>query len=318
MEAAAWQRRAWRNRLQTVLLVLALVGISALAGALLLGENGLWLAVGASAAALVLEPAAGSSLTLRLYRATPIAPEAAPELWQLLEQIAVRAGLHATPAPYYVPSPVINAFAVGSRERAAIAMSDGLLRTLSPREVAGVLAHEVAHVAHGDLRVMNLADYVSRLTSLFSILGQALLLLALPWLFAGKGAINWPGFLLLVLSPHLALVVQLGLSRVREFDADLAAAGITGDPQGLASALSRIERANRSWYGVVMPGWGNPHPSWLRTHPASAERIRRLLALQGRSPALEQDQGAAALLPGGAVAEAVRRKPRWRFGGLWH
>lgn len=313
MATGALQRHAWINRLQTGLLVVALVAISALAGALLLGENGVWLAAAASVLALILEPAAAAQLTLRLYRASPIPPAAAPQLWQLLGQLAARAGLHQTPTPYYVPSPVVNAFAVGSRDRAAIAVTDGLLRSLAPREIAGVLAHELAHIAHGDLRVMNLADYVSRLTSLFAVLGQVLLIFALPWLATGMGEINWPGFLLLSVSPHLALLAQLGLSRVREFDADLAAAGLTGDPQGLAAALRRIERVRGSWYGILMPGWGNPEPSWLRTHPATEERIRRLLSLRTESRPLAHE---GAVLPNDFAASA-RRAPRWHIGGLW-
>jgi heat shock protein HtpX len=77
-------------------------------------------------------------------------------------------------------------------------------------------------------------------------------------------AVNWPGLLLLAASPQLALLAQLGLSRVREFDADRLAAELTGDPQGLASALAKIERVSRSWRAWLWPGWGNPEPSWLR------------------------------------------------------
>ena len=200
----------------------------------------------------MLEPAAASLLTLRLYRARPIAPEVAPQLWLLMRQIAERAGLPVIPVPHYVPSPMVNAFAVGSRQRCAIALTDGMLRSLTLRELAGVLAHETAHIAHGDLRVMGLADYVSRLTSLFAMLGQLLFLLMLPWMLLGDGQVNWFGLLLLILAPHIALLAQLGLSRVREFDADLMAAGLTGDPEGLASALARIEQASRSWRWLLM------------------------------------------------------------------
>ena len=82
--------------------------------------------------------------------------------------LAERASLPGTPVLYYVPSRLINAFAVGNAKRSAIALTDGLLRNLPRRELAAVIAHEVAHIAHGDLRVMGLADYVSRLTHLFS------------------------------------------------------------------------------------------------------------------------------------------------------
>ncbi len=306
-----WQRHAMANRVQTLLLVLLLLGISALAGGLLFGEAGLWLALGASVLALVIEPAAVWRLTLALYRARPIPQWQAPELWQLTETLAGQAGLDAAPVLHYVPSAVVNAFAVGNRRSAGIALTDGLLRTLDRRELAGVLAHEIAHIAHGDLRVLGLADYVSRLTALFALAGQFALLLALPWWLLGEAEIHWPGLLLLIFSPQLALLAQLGLSRVREFDADLAAARITGDPEGLALALAKIERVSRSWRAWLMPGWGNPEPSWLRTHPATEDRIERLLALE---PATDRSHGGPVPL---TPFLPVRRTPRWYVGGVW-
>jgi heat shock protein HtpX len=230
--------------------------------------------------------------------------------------LAERAGLPAVPALYYLPSPVINAFTVGSAGSSAIALTDGLLRHLSPREIAGVLAHEVAHIAHGDLRVMGLADFVSRLTSLFSLTGQFLLLVNLPWLLTAEVNINWPALLLLVFSPQLALLAQLRLSRVREFDADLKAAALTGDPKGLAQALAHIEQASRSWRSLLLPGWGNPEPSWLRTHPTTPERIRRLLELVPATPAPTPWLPGSGTVPG-FITVPVTRPPRWRIGGLW-
>lgn len=151
--------------------MLVLLGISGLTGSLLLGKAGLRIAFAACAIALLFEPAVAPTLTLSLYRARPIQPFEAPELWDLLGQIAERAELPATPAPHYAPSPIVNAFAVGNRQRSAIALTDGLLRRMPFREMAGILANEVAHIAHEDLRVMGLADSVSRLTHLFSLTG---------------------------------------------------------------------------------------------------------------------------------------------------
>ena len=168
---AALLQHRWLNRLQTGLLVLTLIGIAATAGSLLFGESGLWLALFAVAGTLLLEPAAASALTLRLYRARALRPHEAPEIWALLRELSARAGLPATPVPHYVPSAVINAFATGSKQHASIALTDGLLRNLSSRELAGVLAHEVAHIANEDLRVMGPADSVSRLTSLLAMVG---------------------------------------------------------------------------------------------------------------------------------------------------
>ncbi|QII99098.1 M48 family metalloprotease [Stutzerimonas balearica] len=305
-------RHRWLNRLQTALLVLTLLGIAAVAGSLLLGDGGLWLALAAAGFTLLLEPAAASGLTLRLYGARPLHPDEAPDLWAVLRELAARAGLPAVPVPHYVPSGVVNAFATGSKHHAAIALTDGLLRSLTPRELTGVLGHEIAHIANEDLRVMGLADSISRLTHLLALLGQLAIVLSLPALLLGVTEANWPALLLLAVAPQLALLAQLGLSRVREFDADRLAAELTGDPHGLASALAKIERVSRSWRAWLLPGWGNPEPSWLRTHPATAERIERLLELA--PPPAMPPFPSARFVPEVTVSP---RPPRWRTGGLW-
>lgn len=305
-------RHRWLNRLQTALLVLTLLGIAAVAGSLLLGDGGLWLALAAAGFTLLLEPAAASGLTLRLYGARPLHPDEAPDLWAVLRELAARAGLPTVPVPHYVPSGVVNAFATGSKHHAAIALTDGLLRSLTPRELTGVLGHEIAHIANEDLRVMGLADSISRLTHLLALLGQLAIVLSLPALLLGVTEVNWPALLLLAVAPQLALLAQLGLSRVREFDADRLAAELTGDPHGLASALAKIERVSRSWRAWLLPGWGNPEPSWLRTHPATAERIERLLELA--PPPAMPPFPSARFDPEVTVSP---RPPRWRTGGLW-
>lgn len=272
----------------------------------------MWLALAAAGFTLLLEPAAASGLTLRLYGARVLHPDEAPDLWALVRELSVRAGLPTVPVPHYVPSAIVNAFATGSKRQSAIALTDGLLQRLTSRELAGVIAHEIAHIANEDLRVMGLADSISRLTHMLALLGQVMILLSLPALLLGAVDIQWPALLLLAVSPQLALLAQLGLSRVREFDADRLAAELTGDPQGLALALAKIERVSRSWRAWLLPGWGHPEPSWLRTHPATAERIKRLneLASQPAMPLFPS----AHFVPEMTVSP---RPPRWRTGGLW-
>ncbi|MFN3702070.1 zinc metalloprotease HtpX [Thermomonas sp.] len=308
----AGARHRGLNRLQTALLVLTLLGIAAIAGSLLLGEQGLWLALASAILALLIEPATASRLTLRLYRARPLYPDEAPELWAMLRELTARAGLPTVPVPHYVPSAVVNAFATGSKNHAAVALTDGLLRSLTPRELTGVLGHEIAHIANEDLRVMGLADSISRLTHLMALLGQITILFSVPALLLGIAEVSWPALLLLAVAPQLALLAQLGLSRVREFDADRLAAELTGDPHGLASALAKIERLSHSWRAWLLPGWGNPEPSWLRTHPATAERIQRLRELaESMAPQPLQSR------PFRPEFALVQRPPRWRASGLW-
>ncbi|WP_425515586.1 zinc metalloprotease HtpX [Methylomonas paludis] len=207
-------RHHWANQLQTGLLVLLLLGIGGLTGSLLLGELGFWLAAGGVVFVLLFEPIAAWRLTLQLYRAQRIYPTEAPTLWHIVQTLSERAALPNAPVLYLVPSNVINAFAVGNRKHSAIALSYGLLSQLSQRELVGVLGHEIAHIVHGDLKVLGLADYVSRLTNLFSLVGQLMVVLSLPLLFI-KGVqvqFNLVALLILIFSPHLAILAQLGLT----------------------------------------------------------------------------------------------------------
>ena len=117
--------------------------------------------------------------------------------------------------------------------------SHSVRRLLSPREPAAVLAHEVAHIANRDLWLMGLADAMSRAVSVASWLGQFLLIINLPLMAAGAATFPWGALLLLVFSPTIMALLQLSLSRRREYDADLGAVELTGDPEALASALTR-------------------------------------------------------------------------------
>ncbi len=149
---------------------------------------------------------------------------------------------------------MLNAFAVGTRKHAAIAVTDGLVRQLDMRELVGVVAHEISHVRNNDLWVMGLADMFSRTTSILSLIGQFLLFLNLPLILLSQVTVNWFAIFLLIFAPNLSALAQLALARTREFDADLNAARLTGDPDGLASALVKIERAQGGWLErIFMP-----------------------------------------------------------------
>jgi heat shock protein HtpX len=141
---------------------------------------------------------------------------------------------------------MMNAFAVGKPEDSAVAVTDGLIRNLNLRQITGVLAHEVSHIRNGDLKVMALGDTLSRLTGSISTFG---LLLGLPAAFiTGGGASAWAALGFIVAAPTIGGLLQLSLSRTREYDADLDAAGLTGDPEGLASAF-RCWSKNRAACG---------------------------------------------------------------------
>lgn len=284
LDAAMLTRHRRRNLVQTLLIVAGMVGLLSLIGWLVAGEVGVMMALGGGAASLAFSPRLSPGLVLRLYRARPLAAEQVPALYEVLAAIARRAELPRVPRLYYLPSASLNAIAVGRPAESAIALTDGILRRLDLRELAGVLAHEVSHLANRDLLVMGLGEMVVRLTRLLSTTGLVLLMISLP-AFLAEGAL--PPLLLiglLVFAPTLGVLLQLALARTREFDADGQAVALTGDPEGLAAALAKLERfQGRRWEEIFLPMGRGQEPSWLRTHPETAERIRRLLEM--RAPA---------------------------------
>ena len=180
-----------------------------------------------------------------------------------------------------------------------------------------MLAHELSHIRNRDLWLMMLADAIGRLTSLMSNAGLVLLVLNLPLVLTGQAVTPWALVALLVLAPTATSLLQLALSRAREFDADLDAARLTGDPAGLASALAKLERRQgRFWEEVILPGRRMPDPSLLRTHPPSGERVRRLLELYAPAGPLPEIEDGPVDLP--AYAAARLAPPRLRWHGVWY
>jgi heat shock protein HtpX len=307
----------WRNRLQSTLLLLAMGLVWALLGWMLAGRDGMLLLLVVGVIALLFGVWSAPAAVMVMYRARPLSPRQAPRLHYLMEELSRRAGLDAVPALFYVPSRLVSAFSVGTGERTVIALSDGLLRNLSLRELAGVMAHELSHVQHHDTWVMALADLVSRMTHFLSLFGQLLLLLNLPLLLFTDYSIPWLLVILLILAPGITALLQLALSRQREYDADAGAAALTGDPLGLAAALQRLEQADASWLDhLFMPGRRVPEPSLLRTHPPTEERVRRLRAMAAESAeAWWEGEQAGEGLHGGPP---VDRRPRRNLFGLWY
>lgn len=265
--------------------VLAWFILSAIAG------PGLTLAIiVGSVLGLLLSPGIPRRFLLNAYGARRLSGRDFPEGVAMLSALAHRAGLPRVPELYYVPSQLPNAFAMGRLDESVICLSDGLLRLMNRRELAGVLAHEVSHIANRDLWIMGLADAMSRAVSLASWIGQMILLLNLPLILAGLAYVPWQVPLLLMFSPSIMALLQLALSRAREYDADRGGALLTGDPEGLASALLKLERrAGHFWEEMFLPGRRIPEPSLLRSHPPTDERVRRLRALSGRRPPMGQD-----------------------------
>lgn len=286
-------------------------------GWLLLGADGVVWAAAVGALAVAFSPRVSPWWVLRVSGALEVPAWQAPRLHEMLELLARRAGLARTPRLFYVPTRVLNAFAVGRPDEAAIAVTDGLLRALHWRELAGVLAHEVSHIRANDVWVMTLADIVARLTALLSLLGQALLLVLLPVTVIQGSTLPFVPLAILIFAPTISALLQLALSRTREYRADLGAVELTGDPHALASALDKLERLQGGWMERMFMS-GLRIPGWLRTHPPMEERIRRLLELAAQRVPASASWAAGV----GEVAlpdfPEITRRPRWHWNGLWY
>lgn len=307
------------SRIQTVthtLVILAMMaGLFGLLGYLVLGTTGLFLAFALCFVLLSTSPRIAPGLILRMYGARELSQSEAPGLYALMNELAQRADLAGAPRLYYIPSRVMNAFSVGNRLGSAVAISDGIMRYLNWREIAAVLGHEIGHIRNNDLWIYGLADMLSRVTATLSLIGQLLIVIYLPvWLFTHQ---RIPVLIILILffAPAFATLMQLALSRTREYAADLAAIELTGDSQGLVAALMKMEKyQNRFWETLFLPGRKVPEPSVLRTHPHTVERIERLRMLGEGQPYRRDQRGA--MLPD--HIPVVERPPRWHWLKPWH
>lgn len=307
--------RKLSNTLQSIFILALMLLLLALIGYIIAGESGfIWAAV-FGLIFMILSPRISPNIVLRMYRARELSPDEAEGLFSIIRQIAERAHLKTLPSLYYLPSSMLNAFTVGSRGNASIALTDGLLRNLNWREITGVLAHEISHIRNNDLWIMGLADSMSRLTHAFSFVGQIMFFIYIPIFFISGIGAPLLVIVLLIIAPLLSVLLQLALSRTREFESDLDAVRLTNDPSGLASALQKIERYPRSiWNMVLMPGRKVPDPSVLRTHPDTQRRIERLMKLSGDEK--EVDYPGLSVLP--ESYSVIKRQPRWRIGGIWY
>lgn len=302
-----------RNGLHSALLFAGMLGLLALIADLLGGPELVPGIVLGGLLLLLVAARVSPRWILGLYGARRLHPFDTPGLFKLRDELAERAGLAHVPALYYVPTPVLNAFSVGRRRDAAIGLSDGLLRTLSTRELNGVLAHELSHIRHNDVWVMTLADVLGQITRTLSLLGQFLVLLNLPLILIAKAHVPWSAVLLLIAAPWLSLLLQLGLSRSREFSADLGAVELTHDPEGLAQALVRLETQQPGPLGARTRR--RSEPSLLRSHPLTEQRVARLRELAAGKRALHPVEPDV-LHPG--WPHPKRPPKRHWFSGLWH
>lgn len=268
---------------RTALLLAALTALFLFVGLMLGGEGGLIVALVVALGMNLFAYWNSDKVVLRMYGAREVDAGSAPALYGIVEQLAHAAEL-PMPRVHVIESAQPNAFATGRNpEHAAVAITTGLLNSLSQEEIAGVMAHELAHVKSRDTLIMTVTATVA----------GALGMLANFALFFGRGRDNPLGFigvlLVAILSPLAAMLVQTSISRTREFEADRIGAEICGKPLWLASALGKLDEAahridnNRAEANpatahlfIVNPLHARKLDGLFSTHPSTEERIRRL------------------------------------------
>jgi len=273
------------NWLKTSMLMAAIVALFALIGSLLGGQSGMLIAL---TFALVMNLGAywfSDKLVLRMYNAREVNASTAPELYTMVENLARYANL-PMPKVYIIEEDSPNAFATGRNpENAAVAATTGLLRLLTARETRGVMAHELAHVMHRDILISTIsatmAGAISALANFALFFGGR----------DGEGRAVNPvvGILIMILAPLAASLIQMAISRAREFEADRAGAEMSQDPEALASALQKIdhyaqgmafpaaERHPETAQMMIMnPLSGRGIAGLFSTHPSTQERVMRL------------------------------------------
>ena len=230
-------------------------------------------------------------IAISMTRSKPLAEHEAPELYDIIRNLTVRAGL-PMPKVYLTPSAQPNAFATGRNPaHSAVAVTEGLMQILNRSEIEGVLAHELAHVKNRDVLIGTIAATIAGAITMIAYM--------LQWglIFGGGDEDNDNGFLglaatllMIILAPIAATLIQLSISRTREFQADAAGARIAGQSGGLANALLKLERASNripmqvnpaaSHMFIVNPLSGASFTRLFSTHPPIAERVRRLEELK--------------------------------------
>lgn len=273
---------------RTALLLAAMTGLFLGAGYLLAGEGGMIIALMIALGMNAFAYWNSDKVVLRMYNARQVDRRTAPEFHGIVEQLAERAGL-PMPKTFIIDSDQPNAFATGRNpENAAVAATTGLLRRMSSQQVAGVMAHELAHVRNRDTLIMTIT----------ATLAGALSMLANFALFFGGNRNNPLGFvgviLMMILAPLAAMLVQMAISRSREYEADRIGAEISGHPLWLADALETLETASRridnvaaernpatAHMFIVNPLHAHRVDSLFSTHPNIANRIARLRAMAG-------------------------------------
>ncbi len=276
------------NWLKTSILMAGIVALFGAIGAALGGAQGMLLALLLGGAMNIFAYWFSDKMVLRMYKAQEVDEASSPYLYNMVKELAARAAL-PMPRVYLIDEAQPNAFATGRNpEHAAVAATTGIVKMLSARELRGVMAHELTHVKHRDILISTIsatmAGAISMLANFAMFFGNRD--------SSGRSTNPLVGILVMILAPLAASLIQMAISRAREFEADRGGAEISGDPQALADALTKIDAYAR---GIPMEA-ADAHPETAQmmimnplsggglrglfsTHPATEERVARLRAM---------------------------------------
>jgi heat shock protein HtpX len=275
------------NWLKTTVLMAGIMALFGAVGSMLGGSQGMLIALLLGGAMNLWAYWFSDKMVLRMYNAREVDETSAPQLYNLVRELAGRAGI-PMPRVYLIDEAQPNAFATGRNpENAAVAATAGILQLLSPRELRGVMAHELAHVKHRDILISTISASIAGAISTLANFGM----------FFGSSQNEERShpilaILVMILAPIAAMLIQFAISRAREFEADRGGAEISGDPRALADALAKIDAYARgiplhtadahpetAQMMIMNPLSGGGLKGLFSTHPATEERIARLLAM---------------------------------------
>jgi heat shock protein HtpX len=276
------------NWVKTFMLMAGITALFIVIGGMIGGRSGMMLALVVALGMNFFSYWFSDKMVLRMYNAQEVDETTAPQFYTMVRELAQRANL-PMPRVYLINEDAPNAFATGRNpENAAVAATTGILRVLSERELRGVMAHELAHVKHRDILISTISATMA---------GAISALANFAMFFGGRGGDGRPsnpiaGILVALLAPLAASLIQMAISRAREFEADRGGAEISGDPQALAMALDKIHRYAQgipfeaaeqhpatAQMMIMNPLSGGGIASLFSTHPATEERVARLMEM---------------------------------------
>jgi heat shock protein HtpX len=280
------------NLIKTGVLMAAITALFMAIGSVLGGQQGMVIALVVALGMNFFSYWFSDKLILKMYNAQEVDETSAPQFYGMVRELAQRAQL-PMPRVYLIQEDAPNAFATGRNpDNAAVAATTGILRVLSERELRGVMAHELAHVKHRDILISTISATMA---------GAISMLANFAMFFGGRGGDGRPanpiaGIAVMLLAPLAASLIQMAISRAREFEADRGGAEISGDPQALASALTKIHRyaqggipmetAERNpataQMMIMNPLSGGGLRGLFSTHPPTEERVAKLMAMSAQ------------------------------------